>query len=122
VDPRKELPFKIILAGNGRAGLWTLLAAPAADAVVADCDQLDVSNDEALLAPDLLCPGIRNIGTFEGPAMLAASHPLLLHNTGRGFSTSNISSAYSAAGASKRLKIEPAHLSDDALVEWIAGL
>jgi hypothetical protein len=112
----------VVLGGSGRAGLCALLAAPAADAVVADCDQVDVSSDEALLAPDLLCPGIRNIGTFEGAAMLAAPHPLLLHNTGDKFPTTAIRSAYQALGATKKLRIESRRLSDDEVAEWIAKL
>ena len=71
---------RVILCGSGRAGLWCLLAAPAADAVVADCDQVDVFKDDNLLAPDLFCPGIRNVDTFMGAAILAAPHPLLMHN------------------------------------------
>jgi len=113
---------RVVLRGTGGAGLWTLLAAPAADAVIADCDQLDVSSDEALLAPDLFCPGIRNIGTFEGAPMLAAPHPLLLHNTGDKFPTAAIRSAYRALGASKKLRIESKRLSDEEIAEWISRL
>ena len=40
---------KVILCGTGRAGLWAMLAGPAADGVVADCDQLNDESDEALL-------------------------------------------------------------------------
>lgn len=109
----------VILCASGRAGLWALLAAPAADAVVADCNQLDVTSDEQLLEPDLFCPGIRNIGTFEGAAMLAAPHPLLLHNTGGKFPTDSIRAAYGALGATKKLRIESRKLSDDEIAEWI---
>jgi len=56
--------------------IWSLLAAPAADAVIADCGHLDISDDQALLDPDLFCPGIRNMGTFTGAAILASPHPL----------------------------------------------
>jgi len=117
-----RLYSRVILCGSGRTGLGALLAAPAADAVIADCDQLDVSRDEALLAPDLFCPGIRNIGTFEGAAMLAAPHPLLLHNTGDKFPTDAIRSAYQALGASKKLRIESRRLTDDEIVEWVSRL
>jgi hypothetical protein len=41
---------RVVLSGTGRAGLWALLAAPAAKAVVADCDRLDLTTDESLLA------------------------------------------------------------------------
>ena len=111
---------RVILCGVGRAGLWALLAAPAADAVVADCDRLDVSRDEVLLAPDLLCPGIRKIGTFEGAAMLAAPHPLLVHNTGANFATEALRSAYQVAGASHKVRVESPQLSDEELVQWIS--
>ena len=114
----KKLP--VILFGLGRAGLWALLAAPAADAVVADGDRLDATSDEVLVAPDLLCPGIRNIGTFEGAAMLAAPHPLLLHNTGDKFPTDALRATYCALGASKKLRIESRKLSDDEIAEWIS--
>jgi hypothetical protein len=113
---------RVILVGSGRAGLWTLLAAPAADAVIADCEALDVSNDETLLQTGLFCPGIRVIGTFEGAAMLAAPHPLLLHNTGDKFPTDAIRSAYRAAGAGKHLRIETAPLSEDMLLDWASKL
>jgi len=36
--------------------ILVLLAAPAADAVIADCCQLDVSDDQTLLDSDLFCP------------------------------------------------------------------
>jgi len=113
---------RVILVGRGRAGLWALLAAPAADAVIADCEALDVSSDETLLATGLFCPSIRNIGTFEGAAMLAAPHPLLLHNTGDKFPTGAIRSAYRAAGAGKELRIEAGPLPEGALLECAAKL
>lgn len=118
-SPRSWKRLPLVLCGTGRAGLLALLASPAADAVVADCDQLDVASDEALLAPDLFCPGIRNIGTFEGAAMLAAPHPLLLHNTGDQFPTDAIRAIYRALGASEKLRIESRKLSDDEIADWI---
>ena len=112
----------VILCASGHAGLWALLAAPATDAVIADCSQLDVASDEALLQPNLFCPGIRNIGTFEGAAMLAAPHPLLLHNTGDKSPTDAIRATYRALGAGKKLRIESRKLSDAEIADWIAQL
>src|SRR5205823_4374730 len=80
-DPRKPVAFRVVLAGHGHAGLWAMLAAPGADAVIGDCAGLNVQDDEALLDQDLFCPGLRTICTFQGAAMLGAPHPLLLHNT-----------------------------------------
>src|SRR5258706_10559417 len=111
---------RVVLCGVGRPGLAVVLAAPAADAVLADCNNLDVSCDEALLAPDLFCPGIRRLGAFEGAAMLAAPHPLLLFNTGTNFSTATVRSTYKAIGAKAALRVEPDALSDKQLVQWIS--
>lgn len=106
VEPRKNLSFRIMLAGTGRAGLWALLAAPGADAVIADCDSLDLSDETTLLAPDLFCPGILAMGGFETAAMLAAPHPLLLHNTGPNFPTKTLLAAYSASGVLGKVRID----------------
>ncbi|MCX6929015.1 MAG: acetylxylan esterase [Verrucomicrobia bacterium] len=110
---------KVILLGTGRAGLWALLAAPAAGAVVADCSHLDVASDAALLAPDFFCPGIRNIGAFEGVAMLAAPHPLLLHDTEETFPTDALRAIYRAMGASDKLRVVASRLPDEELVQWV---
>jgi dienelactone hydrolase len=109
----------VILLGRGRAGVWVMLAARGADAVIADGDNLDSHDDQSLLEPDLFCPGIRSIGTFEGGAMLAAPHPLALHNTGERFSVTGLQAAYKAAGAKSALRLEPRLLGEDALVKWI---
>ncbi|HZM03461.1 MAG TPA: hypothetical protein VFC44_10575, partial [Candidatus Saccharimonadales bacterium] len=107
---------RVVLCGCGRAGLWSLLAAPAADAVIADCGQVDVSDDQALLDPDLFCPGIRNIDTFAGAALLAAPHPLVLHNMAKGFSTASLRAGYRVSRAPKKLKVESHFLTDDQIV------
>jgi dienelactone hydrolase len=112
----------VVLCGVGRAGVWTLLAAPVADAVVADAAALDVTSDATLLDPELFCPGLRNIGTFEGGAMLAAPHPLLVHNTGRNFPTASLRAVYRALNAERRLRIESDRLSDAALAAWVQRL
>ena len=119
VDPRGPRFPEVVLWGAGHAGLWALLAAPAAGAVVADCNQTDVTSDEALLAPDLFCPGIRNIGSFEGGAMLAAPQPLLLHNTGTNFPSYSLRTAYRAVGASQKLRVVAARLPEEELVNWV---
>ncbi|MGC8074377.1 hypothetical protein ACP3W1_27830, partial [Salmonella enterica] len=62
----------VTLIGQGKAGLWALLAAPAADAVSADCAQLDLTTDEALLTDELFVPCLRRMGDFYSSAVLAA--------------------------------------------------
>jgi hypothetical protein len=121
IDPRKAISYRVTLAGSGRAGLWALLAAPAADAVVADCTGLESTDEQALLAPDLFCPGILNLGGFEGAALLAAPHPLLLHNTGGKFTTTSLASAYQGLGAGQKLRVEPATLSAEEISAWLTA-
>lgn len=118
-DPRKPMLFRVILVGRGAAGPWTLLAAPGADAVAADCNQLDPSSDNALLAPDLFCPGLRNIGTLQGAAMLAAPHPLLLHNTAPKFESGDIQKTYRASGDRRKIRVVNEPVTDDDLIAWI---
>jgi hypothetical protein len=113
---------QVILWGSGRAGLWALLAAPAADAVVADCDGLDTASDQALLAPDLFCPGLRAIDGFQGAALLAAPHPLLLHNTSGRFATETLRSAYRGLGAPRKLRVEREQLSGGEIAQWLDKL
>ena len=122
VDPRGPRFFEVTLWGTGHAGLWALLAAPAAGGVVADCNQIDVPSDEAMLAPNVFCPGIRNIGSFEGGAMLAAPQPLLLHNTSTNFPTDSLRAAYRAVGASDALRIVAARLPEAELVRWVCAI
>jgi hypothetical protein len=113
---------RVVLCGCGRAGLWALLAAPAADAVIADCGQLDVSDDQTLLDPDLFCPGIRNIDTFAGAPILAAPHPLVLFNVSDSFPVSSLRSSYRALRAQKNLKLEPGPLNGDQIAALILAM
>lgn len=118
----KKSGKKVVLCGTGRAGLWAMLAAPSADAVVADCDGLDVSSDAALLKSDLFMPGLQKIGAFAGAAQLAAPHPILLHNTGENFSTKPLAEVYSALNSSEVFREEKDRLGDEETAIWIAGL
>jgi hypothetical protein len=120
IEPRKQLSFRVMLIGTARAGLLALLAAPGADALIADCASLDVSDESALLAPDLFCPGILAMGGFEGAAILATPHPLVLHNTGSKFPTSALLSSYSAAGIPGKLRTSVRSLSDTEIAQFSA--
>lgn len=121
VDPRKRLGFRVTLSGSGLAGLWALMAAPGADAVAADCAGLDVSDEQALLAQELFCPGLLAMGGFQTAALLAAPNPVLLHNTGAEFATAAITRAYAGAKVPDRFSQKPRCLSDQELAEWIVA-
>jgi dienelactone hydrolase len=111
---------RVALLGAGRAGLWALLAAPAAEGVVADCDGVDSAGDTLLLEQDLFVPGLRRIGAFEGAAALAAPNPLLLHHTGKSFATHWLRAAYAAVKADYR---ESENRLDEAeILDWLARL
>lgn len=117
-DPRVK---RVVMIGEGKQGMGTLMAAPAADAVAVDCNGLDPSSDEALLAPGCFAPGLRCIGGFQGAAMLAAPHRLLLHNTQGKFPTADIEAAYRAAGASDKLRISAEPLTREQVLDWAAA-
>ncbi|HEY2953564.1 MAG TPA: hypothetical protein VGK40_13320 [Verrucomicrobiae bacterium] len=112
---------RVILCGAGRAGLWALLAAPAADGVAADCDTLDLTTDEALMKQDLFVPGLRKIGAFAGAAALAAPNPLLVHNAGDTFSLEYVRATYGAIEGGQNLRVEPTKLNAEALSDWIVN-
>lgn len=113
---------QVVLWGNGNAGLWALLASPAAgiDAVIADCGNLDTTHDQNLLAADLFLPGLRNLGGFEGVAMLAAPHPMLLHGADLLFPTDRLSATYAGLNKSKSLLVNPNHMDENALTSWLS--
>jgi dienelactone hydrolase len=113
---------RVVLCGSGAAGFWSLLAAPAADAVIADCGQADVLDDQALLAPDLFCPGLRSIDTYEGALVLAAPHPLLLHNAAPGLPVARMQSAYKTLRAGKSFRLESRRFNDGEIAAWVAAL
>ncbi len=113
---------RVVLCGEGRAGLWALLAAPGADAVIADGGSLDVSDDTAWLAPDVFCPGLKSFGGFETAALLAAPHPLLLHNAGQSAAARNLGKAYRAASARRSFVSEAQVQPDASLARWISRL
>jgi hypothetical protein len=51
--------------------------------------------------------------------MLAAPHPLLVHNTGPAFSVSGITTAYKAVGAAAKFRSVSKPLSEDEILRWI---
>ncbi|MCW5559196.1 MAG: hypothetical protein KIT22_15370, partial [Verrucomicrobiae bacterium] len=114
-------PRRVILVGDGAAGLWTLLAARAADAVVADAGAVDWDDDRQLLGAETFVPGIRLIGGPDGAASLAAPRPLWIHRTGSQFHTPMTETLYSAAEAADQLTVTPEAASETALFQWILG-
>lgn len=113
---------RIVLCGCGHAGLWALLAAPAADLVIADCGPLNVSDDQALLHADFFCPGLRNIDTFAGAAILAAPHPLVLYNVANDFPVYKLRASYKSLHADRKFKVINQALNDQEIVAAISSM
>jgi dienelactone hydrolase len=118
---KKRRGAKIAVCGMERAGLWALLASPGVDAVVADCNQLDVSSDDEWLQSDLFVPGLRKLGGFETVTSLAVPNPAFLHNTGTQFSTGNLNQIY-ALHPNNSLTLARERASSAKVAEWIASL
>lgn len=116
---RTQTKGRVVLCGSGMAGLWALLAAPAADAVVADANGVDTAADATYLNADLFVPGLRKLGGFEGVALLAAPRPLLVHNTGGRFGQDLLRSAYAGVRAANSFQSQAQAASDSDLADWI---
>lgn len=114
----RSLGKKVTLCGLDRAGLWAMLAAPAADVVVADAQTFNSQNEHLLLADDLFSPNLQRLGGFDGIIALAAPKPVLLHNTGNQFSTKVTMQVY---GNAKTLRVERNRFDDLALTTWIVA-
>jgi hypothetical protein len=112
----------VVLNGAGRAGLWALLAAPASDALIADCAQFDSTSDEGFLARDIFSPGLRKLGGFEGVAAINTGNPLLLHNVSDKFTTGYLKLVYKKMRVPDNFREETAALDDEKLATWVAGL
>jgi hypothetical protein len=111
---------RLVLCGEGQAGLWTVLAAPGADAVVADGAGFPSDDDQALLAADVFCPGFRSLGGWRTAVLLAAPHPLLLHNTGQGLELGGLQRVYRTLAAARKLRVETAPLDEESLARQLS--
>jgi len=115
----RSLGKKVTLCGLDRAGLWAMLAAPAADIVVADAQAFNSQNEQLLLADDLFSPNLQRLGGFDGIVALAAPKPILLHNTGSQFSTKVTEQVY---GNAKSLRVERNRFDDLSVITWLNSL
>jgi hypothetical protein len=111
---------KIVFLGRGKFGGRTaLLAAPLADAVVADALQLDESEDAGLLEPGTFIPGIRRLGSLQGIAALAAPNPIFIHNI-KNWDHDWLDSIYEKKRGRFRHQADTA--SDTEIVDWITNI
>ena len=59
------------------------------------------------------------LGILLGATALGAPHPLLIHNAGQHFPGTDLTKAYQAAAASKKLSIRSTQLAAADLTNWL---
>jgi dienelactone hydrolase len=114
-------PHRIVLVGEGLAGLWCVLARPFFStpcAVAADVARFDSGRDEAYL-DKLHIPLLRRAGDFQTAAMLAAPWPLLLHNAGSLFATEAFTQAFTLQAVTARLRVSGTELPPAEIAAWL---
>jgi dienelactone hydrolase len=114
-------PARIAVVGQGKAGLWCLLARPLFSkdyAVAADVAGFDTSKDDSYLEK-LYIPLIRRAGDFQSAALLAPATPLLIHNTAGRFASDAYKHAYELRNASARLRVSDSEVSALEIAAWM---
>lgn len=114
-------PNRIVVVGQGQAGLWSLLARPffrAPCALAADAAGFDTADDAAYLER-LHIPLLRQAGDFQTAALLASPSPLLLHNLDAHFASEPFEHAFKVQGVPDRLRVSTRELSPIEIAEWM---
>jgi len=111
----------VFVCGEGEAGLWALLAAPAFDGVVADVEGFDGRAPDRWMQPEVFVPGILRIGGLDAVASLAAPKPVVIHHAPPAFSTDWLKQAFASAAASDHLRVSPGALSREDQAAALAG-
>ena len=81
-----------------------------------------VDDDAFWIRRENLIPDIRRIGGLNGPLLLAAPHPVFLHNTGSLFPVATLFQTYRGLGATGSLHLQPDRAADKAVLDWIRTL
>jgi dienelactone hydrolase len=113
---------RVAIVADGEAGLWGLLAAIAPDALLADANAVDASNDTTWLDPERFFPGARLLGGPAAIAAIAAPRPLWIHHTGGAFDAGWIKEAYQATGHPDRLRVQADSPLDKDILAWLEPL
>ena len=109
----------VTLCGQGSTGLYVMLAAPNADAVIADAGTLDLTSDDALLADDYFVPGLRRLGDVKTTLTLAAPRPVYLYNVGAKLpAVSWVREVYTALNHLPHIRVDASAPADETLAVW----
>lgn len=120
--PSGAPPKGRLLWGSGRAGLWALLAAPEADAVVADLEHMDLQDIERLAQPDLFCPGFLAMNGPLTPVLLAAPRPLFLARAEPALPAQTLRQLYAELGRRRALQISDGPPEPRRVLPWLRSL
>jgi dienelactone hydrolase len=113
--------IRVDLVGEGKAGLWCLLArglAPEIGRTAVDVAGFDNVVDEGFLT-ELFSPGLRRVGDFHTAMALALPAQLLIHNASDRFRTNWIEDVYKSLGRGSALKVTKDKMPDAGIVEWL---
>ena len=122
MQARKDVK-RVNLLGLEDAGLWCLLAASQAEdlaTTVVDVQQFDMDDDANYLG-EMYIPNLRRAGDFTVAGALIAPRKLIIHDSGNSFKTDFIRSGYGAAGAMKKLVVQPEQATEKEIVTWLCG-
>lgn len=108
-----------VLWGEGTAGIWALLAAPVADAVVADLADCELADPARLMQPDLFCPGFLAMGGAATPVLLAAPRPLYLARIPPNFPVDTLRQLYINLGHRHRFQLAQNPPDARQVLEWL---
>ncbi len=111
---------RVILMGTGEAGLWCLLAAPVASAVIADGSSLAPASSPRWLDPERFLPGFNLFGGVEMSAIVAAKSPLWLYALTSPIANDRIQAMAQANETKDFLRLESKdHLDIKQVVGWM---
>lgn len=111
-----------LLWGSGRAGLWALLAAPEAGAVVADLRKIPLHDPRLLVEPDLFCPGYLAMNGPLTPVLLAAPQPLHLARAGELLPEETVRHLYAELGRRRAFRTSDTPPDPRDIFRWLRGL
>jgi len=114
---------KVLLAGYGWAGAWTLLARALGTGVaktLADTDGMNTAEDEDYVWR-AFAPGLRLAGGLPAAAALCAPAALCLHGTQGRFDAAWAREAYAAASKPESFELHEARLSAYEQAAWLLG-
>lgn len=122
LGPSDAPPRRRLLWGTGQAGLWVLLAAPAAEAVICDLNHRDLTDETLLTQPEFFCPGFLAMGGATTPVLLAAPRPVLLARPAGSFPVEFMQKLYADLGRRRAFQTLETPPGVEEVLRWLKRL